>query len=79
MLPEVGSMRTLCPGTSLPSFSAASTMAFAILSLTEPPTDIHSSLPTREEKGVCGSEQRARRWQAHTEVAFEALLGSDLV
>ena len=58
MLPEVGSMTTLCPGTSFPSFSAASTMAFAILSLTEPPTERHSSLPTKRRVFMLPNSER---------------------
>ena len=49
MLPEVGSMMTDWPGTSWWAFSAASTMARAILSLTDPPTERYSVLATGRE------------------------------
>jgi hypothetical protein len=66
-------MTTLLPGISFPSLSAASTMAFAILSLTEPPAEVNSSLPTEDSHVsdiVCNQHQRVVR----TKVAFEALL-----
>lgn len=53
VLPEVASMTMLFPGIRVPSFSAASTIAFAILSLTEPPIEVTSTLPTG--KGVDGN------------------------
>jgi hypothetical protein len=43
-------MTTLLWGMSLPSFSAASTIAFAILSFTEPPADMNSTLATTKSK-----------------------------
>jgi hypothetical protein len=46
VLPEVGSMTTLLPGINLPWRSASSTMALAMRSLTEPPEDMNSTLPT---------------------------------
>ena len=46
VFPEVGSMTTLLPGISFPSFSAASTMAFAIRSFTDPPADVNSTFAT---------------------------------
>ena len=46
VLPEVGSITTLNPGLSRPSFSAASTIRFAILSFTDPPADMYSTFPT---------------------------------
>jgi hypothetical protein len=46
VFPEVGSMTVFCPGMSLPSSSAISTIRFAILSLTEPPGETYSSFPT---------------------------------
>lgn len=46
MFPEVGSITTLCPGISLPSLSAASTILFAIRSFTDPPADVYSTFPT---------------------------------
>ena len=36
----------LFPGMSVPSFSAASIIAFAIRSLTDPPAEKNSTLPT---------------------------------
>ena len=54
-------------------------MAFAILSLTEPPTDKHSSLPTREETDVYASERQARSWQGYTEVTSKTLFSGDPV
>lgn len=52
VLPDVGSITTLFPGISFPSASAASTIALAILSLTEPPTDVYSSFPTMDRGSV---------------------------
>lgn len=43
-------MTTLLPGMSSPSFSASSTMRFAIRSLTEPPADMYSTFPTVETR-----------------------------
>ena len=68
VLPEVGSMTTLFPGMSLPSFSAAITMALAILSLTDPPAEKNSTLATRE-----ASEALKQGPRGHTHVAFEAI------
>ena len=46
VFPDVGSMTTLCPGMRVTSFSASSTMRFAMRSLTEPPDDMNSVFPT---------------------------------
>ena len=46
VFPDVGSMTILLPGMSVPSFSAASIIAFAIRSLTDPPAEKNSTLPT---------------------------------
>ena len=51
VFPEVGSMTTLCPGMSLPSRSATSTIRFAILSFTDPPAETYSSFPTETSLG----------------------------
>ena len=50
MLPDVGSMTTLFPGTNFPSASATSTIRLAILSFTDPPEDIYSTFPTTRSK-----------------------------
>ena len=76
VLPDVGSITTLLPGIRVPSFSAASTMALAILSLIEPPADMYSTFATikavRRERSIRGSER-------NTEVAFEAMSPGDVV
>lgn len=76
MLPEVGSITTLFPGMSLPSFSAASTMALAILSLTDPPADVYSTLPTVENDEL---EEASNHRSEHTKIAFEAIVFGDTV
>ena len=79
MLPDVGSMTTLFPGTSLPSFSAASTIAFAIRSLTEPPAETNSSLPTVKRGNDTYTGSDAARMRKRTEITLEALLSRNLV
>lgn len=49
VFPDVGSITTLLPGISFPSRSAASTMAFAMRSLTDPPADMYSTFPTAQK------------------------------
>ena len=61
-------MTTLFPGMSLPSFSAAITMALAILSLTDPPAEKNSTLATRKASGAFNQGPRV-----HTQVALEAI------
>jgi hypothetical protein len=72
VFPEVGSMTTLCPGISLPSRSAISTIRVAILSFTEPPGETYSNFPTEVSLG-CG-----RAWRAIisklTEIALKTFM-----
>ena len=70
-------MTTLCPGISLPSFSASSTMRFAILSLTEPPALGYSTLPTVWPHSV--SRLPAHDARVLTQIALNAFHGGDLV
>ena len=51
VLPEDDSM-IVCPGRRIPSFSASTTMARAILSLTEPPGFWPSSLARMRTAGL---------------------------
>jgi hypothetical protein len=76
VLPDVGSMTTLRPGTSTPSRSAASTMALAIRSLTDPPADGNSTLPTAPH--VLSTTHEAAAGTARTEVAPQAVVRGDL-
>ncbi|KAI3619946.1 pyridoxal phosphate-dependent enzyme [Moniliophthora roreri] len=67
-------MTTLLPGISFPSLSAASTIAFAIRSLTEPPEDIYSTLPTeRVDRPYCFAI-RSKRIRGVFPTASRALL-----
>lgn len=77
VLPDVGSITTLLPGMSLPSRSAASTMAFAMRSLTDPPADMNSTLPTT--KAMRKFSVRRARDGVLTEVASETICLRDLV
>lgn len=52
VLPLVGSMTTLLPGTKTPSFSASSTIRFATRSLTEPPTEKNSTFATNGDLSI---------------------------
>ena len=86
VLPEVGSMTTLFPGMSFPSFSAASTMALAIRSLTEPPAEVYSTFATKVNCQIChkrlAAAGRGAGWvhcQVRTQVAFEAVQFGDLI
>ena len=71
-------MTTLFPEMSLPSASAARTMAFAILSFTEPPADRNSTFPTIKKSN--SSWYKSDDWRdVHTKVAFETLLTGKLI
>lgn len=69
VLPEVGSMTILFPGMSLPSFSAASTIAFAILSFTDPPADMNSTLATARDERQTNKQRKV----CVTEVTFDPI------
>lgn len=70
-------MTTLFPGINFPSFSAASTIAFAILSFTEPPAEKYSTLPTTGTTEV--SRTFAWSLQRLTEVTLHTILLGNLV
>ena len=80
VLPDVGSMTTLFPGTNFPSASATSTIRLAILSFTDPPEDIYSTFPTTQSK-VASDAQRAwsERMNERTEVTPQPRLLRNLV
>ena len=80
VFPEVGSMTTLVPGISFPSCSATSTMRFAIRSLTLPPADVYSSLPTcKPSNNVNRASQPSVAQIGRTEVALQPFMFCYLV
>ncbi len=62
VFPDVGSMTTLCPGMSFPSFSASSTMRLAMRSLTEPPAEVYSTFPTEYSDKAVQQEPKERAY-----------------
>ena len=73
-------MTTLFPGMSLPSASAASTIRFAIRSLTEPPADVYSSLPTADEKQADSVSRSVKLMVgSRTEITLQAFMAGQTV